>query len=53
MATDEDFWKKETLPCKHLELLTDRHIFTSLRNRVTKDILIGKAKFFVSLIDEA
>lgn len=34
-------------------LLTDRQIFTSLRNRVIKDIRVAKANFFVSLIGEA
>lgn len=32
------------------KLMTDRHIFTSLRKRVIKDIRVAKANFFVSLI---
>ncbi len=35
------------------KLTTDRYIFTSLRNRVIKNIRVAKANFFISLIGEA
>lgn len=35
------------------KLQIDRHIFTSLRNKVTKDIRVANANFFLSLIGEA
>lgn len=34
-------------------VVTDRHIFVSLRNRVTKEIRAAKSKFFVNLIHES
>lgn len=35
------------------KLTTDRYMFTSIRNRVIKDIRVAKANFFVNLIGEA
>ena len=35
------------------KLVTDRHIFVSLRNRVTKEIRAAKSNFFVNIIHES
>lgn len=47
---ERDFALKRALKSGHSN---DRHIFTSLRNKVVRNIRKAKAEFFIRVIDEA